>query len=398
MGDAGFPGDADGEACAVAELNGRPLMNSHLESGARVWDQMFAGGAGAGPTRSIAMRLVRKRGRPWLLVPAEPRLAVRVLELYPAQSPRARVLRLVLRGALRFGLPFGSKPVSVACAPAGQFVHFLSGLQPGGDLPDLGILAGNPATPGQRFLLLLFDAAGEPAMVVKVGLEARARELIQRETQVLLAVPGKTNGVPTFRGRFESPTVCAFALDFVRGTTPAGEVPGQVAALLGAWLRRGQQIRVGQTRAWAELKGSAAGNPLFRVLAGKMEQRAVCAALIHGDFAPWNIKVQPDGRWIMVDWERGDLAGLPGWDWLHFVLQPAILVAHDTTRGLLERLERLFVTPEFQSYSQAGGIAGLERELALAYLLYHCEVVRPSEGLRQARNLLGALSSRWLPA
>ena len=39
------------------------------------------------------------------------------------------------------------------------------------------------------------------------------------------------------------------------------------------------------------------------------------------------ITVRPqDGSWVVLDWERGEPEGLPGWDWFHYVVQTGVLV------------------------------------------------------------------------
>lgn len=98
---------------------------------------------------------------------------------------------------------------------------------------------------------------------------------------------------------------------------------------------------------------------------------------------------------MVLDWERGELAGIPGWDWFHYVIQPAILVDRSPTTDLVQRIERVLSSEPFKAYSARAGIMGCERELVLAYLLHAVEVIKPSEGLAATRDLLHALAVRW---
>ena len=136
------------------------------------WDELFPASAEPGQGVRVEMRLLRRRGRPFLLLPMQPRAAAATLHLYPAQTNPARATRTLLRCLLRASLPLGTEKVSLAVSPADPFVSFLSSLR--GDLvqglPALGILAGNPSSDGQRFLLLVFDANLTPVAVVKAGL------------------------------------------------------------------------------------------------------------------------------------------------------------------------------------------------------------------------------------
>jgi hypothetical protein len=119
-------------------------------------------------------------------------------------------------------------------------------------------------------------------------------------------------------------------------------------------------------------------------------------ALMHGDCAPWNVKVA-DGRWTLLDWERGELTGVPGWDWFHFVMQPAVLVRREPVTRLLARFEQLLAGEDFVRFAQHAGIAGSERALALAYLCYCTRVTRQADGLESVMALERAVTARWFP-
>jgi hypothetical protein len=58
----------------------------------------------------------------------------------------------------------------------------------------------------------------------------------------------------------------------------------------------------------------------------------------------------------------------------------------------------LLASGPFQDYSQRSGIAGVERELVIAYLLHCLEVIRPAEGASRTRELVEALATRWYGA
>ena len=97
----------------------------------------------------------------------------------------------------------------------------------------------------------------------------------------------------------------------------------------------------------------------------------------------------------MLDWERGELTGVPGWDWFHYVLQSGMLVERWPTARLVKAAEELLSQEAFQKYSRAAGIAGVERDLMLAYLMNCIEVIQPAEGLPETVDLLKALTAKW---
>ncbi len=45
----------------------------------------------------------------------------------------------------------------------------------------------------------------------------------------------------------------------------------------------------------------------------------------HGDFAPWNLKIQNTGILIAIDWEDAQRNGLPLQDLIHFIFIQAYL-------------------------------------------------------------------------
>jgi hypothetical protein len=294
-------------------------------------------------------------------------------------------------------LPVGTEEVSLTIAPDDPFMKFLCAAAGGSTsgIPGLGVLAGNPASEGQRFLVLVFDGSQKPVSVVKAGLSERAKALIQKEGAFLASLSGKATGIPRVRAEFQSPRLRALALDFFPGDSPRGRDESGIPPLLSSWVEPERRILLQQTADWARLEDAGSANDWFPTIAKRLADRTIHPAIHHGDFAPWNIKVSPQGNWAVLDWERGELAGIPGWDWYHYVLQTGILVERLPTARLVGRIERLLGSEAFKRYAELAAISGLERWLVLAYLLHCSEVIRPSEGLAPTRELLDALCVRW---
>ncbi len=361
------------------------------------WNDLFSRGEDQGQGISIPMRLLRRHGKAFLLLPQQPRLAADALGLYPAQTTRARTARMLLSWFLRAGLPVGKETVSLKLLPEDPFVRFLAAMAgvSTAEVPALGVLAGNPASEGQRFLVLLFDARQRPVVVVKTGMTEPAKALIEKEGAFLATVSGKPTGMPGVRAEFQSPRLRALALDFFAGDSPRAREEGGIPPLLASWVDPQKRVVVGETADWTRLEATASANERFCRVATGLRDRTIQATIHHGDFTPWNIKVSPLGAWTVLDWERGELIGLPGWDWFHYVVQTGILVARLPTLQLIEKLEKLLDSEPFRRYAQCAAISGLERWLVLAYLLHCTEVIKPAEGLTATRDLLAALYGRW---
>jgi hypothetical protein len=332
------------------------------------WEGLFPAPATPGQGVRVEMRLLKKRGRPFLLLPGQPRPAAATMDLYPAQTARARAARTLLRCLLRMSLPLGTEKVSLTVSPDDPFARLLSSLaaEPGPGLPALGILAGNPGSAGQRFLLLVFNGNQIPVVVVKAGLSEQAKALIEKEESSLAAAPASTMALPRLRATLQLPRLRALALDFFAGDSPRPEHEGALPPLLESWINPNRQMTVSDTPDWARLEAACAGNDLFPAVAAQLCGRTIGSAIHHGDLAPWNIKVSPAGEWTVLDWERGELAGIPGRDWFHYVIQSAIMVEHLPTAALVQRVETLLKSAAFRQYATRGGIAGCERALVLA--------------------------------
>jgi hypothetical protein len=92
-----------------------------------------------------------------------------------------------------------------------------------------------------------------------------------------------------------------------------------------------------------------------------------------------------------LDWERGELSGLPLWDWLHFLVQPAILVEHARPFEILVRIGELFQSPLFLQYANRARVTGLELGLTTAYFNYCTHVIGQTEGLDAIKALSQSL-------
>jgi hypothetical protein len=357
------------------------------------WLELFALDA-EGASVIVPLRVLRRGGVPFLYLPTRNRAAAQALDLYPAQTLKARLAKSLLRLTFRCALLAHGGGTPFVLMREAPFLAYLALTAGGsaGSLPEFAVLAGNSQAPGRRFVFLLFDAKGNPAAVVKAGGSARARELIDHEATLLREYGGQRAGVPLLRDTFNSGGRAAFATDYIAGESPVGESGAELENTFTSWLNPAGEISVREIPAWQRLVASCGQElmPAANAIDGEMKLRPT---LMHGDFAPWNVKVA-QGRWLILDWERGERVGIPGWDWFHFVVQPAVLVRHEATETILSRLEKLFSSVAFERYAKLAGIAGREWPLALAYLNYCLNVIRQTEGAARLASLAQALQGR----
>lgn len=357
------------------------------------WLELFSGSP-TEPKTPVRLRVLRRGGNPFLYLPTHNRAAAQALDLYPAQTWKARLAKTFLRIGFRFHFLSQGGGEPFLLPTPNLFLNSLAltaGL-PTGSIPKFAVLAGNPNAPGRRFVFLLFDADAKPVAVVKAGSSELAQEFIQHEAALLREFGGKLPALPKLRDESVCNNAVAFSTDFIPGQSPVGDSSEPLETILAAWLDETREVALGELPAWQQLEQTHREAPLpenIRTLASAR----VRPALMHGDFAPWNVKVA-EGCWTVLDWERGDRAGVPGWDWLHFVLQPAILVRRETPEQIIARLERLFRSAEFNRYATRAKITGREWPLAAAYVAYCLRVTRQTEGLSRLAPLLQNIQAR----
>jgi hypothetical protein len=271
-----------------------------------------------------------------------------------------------------------------ANSPFASFLQFSAQLA---TLHDFAVLVGNPNSPGNRFVFLLFNADNTPACIVKAGTTPVARRLVRRETTFLQQYSRQFPYLPVPLGESAAEDYTALVLPFIAGTSPRLKDHGEAPKLLGSWISDQERIPLRSIPAWQNLPQN---NDAFRKVPPLLADQMLTPVLMHGDFAPWNIKVAKDGTWTSLDWERGEFPGIPGWDWFHYVVQTSILVRRDLTARTLQSLELLLASSHFQNYAQQTGILGFEKPLLTAYLI-HAQQLRQTEGTDKLDQLLAAL-------
>ncbi len=370
-------------------------MEKSLAPLAQVSELFGSADRAGGSLAQFRWLVFRRHGKPLLLLPTDFRAATAATQLYAAQRLAARLVRKLLPWYAGTPLRALGEQFVIRPDPAAPLTAFLreqgGGNQSAWSTP--AILIGNQPAAAQRFILLVLDDIRSPVAVVKAGLQPQARQIIAREAEVLRQLPADRLGIPKFRNHFVGETGGALAMDYYAGRSPTDA--GEIGRILSSWLHEKETLTVGETTVWLELARISAADPLFASLNETLANRQVRAAVHHGDFTPWNVKVLPDGAWVVVDWERGALRGLPGWDWFHYEIQTAILKHRLTAEAVAARVEALFRQSQFEHYARAAHLADCQRPLLLAYLLYHNRVIKPGEGLEVGEQLLQLLASRW---
>lgn len=360
----------------------------------RPWEPLFPPPSSGAASLPFRLRLLRRWGQPLLLLPQYSRCARTGLDLYSAQTRKARLVQSVLRIGLRVGIAPGLEPVTVHVDANAPLVRFLAHNEPT-ELLNFALLLGNPNAPGRRFIFLVMDRAGRPLRVAKTGTNRVAVELIRREAAFLKSLPSDRLHAPSVLGEFDSGAVAALSLEYAPGKAPQKTDSHTLGLILTSWLNGSAPAAFASLTVAERLLESPTMSVNERAVLTRLGQRSMATAIHHGDFAPWNIREHPrTGHWTVLDWERGEPAGPPAWDWFHYLIQPAVLVERQPAEVVLARVDGVMRTSDFAAYSRAVGMAGAAEELLLAYLLHCRDVIRQAEGMPTIKRMAELMTQR----
>ncbi len=366
---------------------------------------LFSKEAPSGRMVEFEWWLIRRKGRPFLLLPTTSVESHVALELYSAQRRRAKIMRALLPLLLKTPAAFLLPRVRIQVDTASELIQFMA-RQSGVPVERLrapAIKVGGIAAHKVRFVMMLCDAANRPVKVAKVGLNPRGWvglhpdgwDATEQEAGQLELLPSNLVGCIQMTGRISTPALTAFATTYFSGDSPSDDEG--MEHLFHAWLNPQAPVPVESFHSWRELETAfSRSDPLmWQVLNRAVAGKKVHSTIQHGDFAPWNIRATSQQNLQVFDWERGQMQGMPGWDWFHFFVQTAILARRYNEKRVAAEVEHLFQSPRFQIYAAAARIKDITKPLFLAYLLHQKLVVKPVEGRETTERLYQMLSARW---
>ena len=364
------------------------------------WENLFEPTGG----KEASLRqffIVRKRGLPFLYLPENRALLDATLRLYPAQTRSARAKRNLVSRLSRMGLQVFHENITISVSPHSRLGGFFRKLVPGCEnVPSFGVLGGNVKTLGRRYTFLLFDLSNRPVVVVKLGISEHARHLIRAEQDFFFPQAPGQPGTPEALDLYRGEDADAIAYRYVEGICPSADQDEMIEQLLSAWVHPGKPVGLSELAIWPRLEKLHVDNPGLEPVFAKLQKTPIRPVLHHGDFAPWNIRISPSGgksHWVVLDWERNQPCGLPGWDWFHYVIQYDTLVRHSLPEVSLSHLETLWTNPSFQRYARLTGIEEIVKELTLIYFLYLLYYVSPSDNAMALSLLAEKFRQTYFP-
>jgi len=318
---------------------------------------------------SIGVYCVQRRGHLLLALPAGRKAAIATLKLYQPQVFIGKSVARVVGFLARMGLHRILSRKRLTIREGGPLAMLVS------DHSKCGFLLGNPEVDTRRVLLV--HQKGERYVVDKVGVDQKSRDSVMAELEVIKTLPDYLSGVPTLLGESEERTWSSYATDFVLGKSPGIGDDERVLSLLTDWMKNTNNVSLLETNQWQKMADYAedkAVREIWQNLQGSGTIR-IKAVVLHGDFAPWNLKLSHDGEVVVLDWETGCNAGPAGWDWLHYLVQRSLLVERNSVSNTLKLCRDWAKSARGQKFLDEAGWGNQTEQWIGTYLAYSSWVV-----------------------
>jgi len=301
-------------------------------------------------------------------LPRDRHLACEVLKLYRPMKIQARLVAWCLKWLIKCGTHrvLGKRFQNEATSEITWLRNSTS----------VGFLGCNPSH-GIRCVLLDRDEDGG-LRVTKLAM-GNHHESVDVEACQLEDLSGNYRGVPKLGGIERGSGWTALWTRYFATPGPRQMEAGAVVPLLTSWLSE-EFVRLGSIN-WLI--------PVFEqaptIFSGDLKELVVRRALVHGDFAPWNLRWEGD-RLMAVDWERGLEEGIAGLDLGFGMLMQFRLVAGLGGEKLIDTILEKVKTPEMIRYLQKSGWKNPELLFTLVFLYDYSKTGRDvSEELEALR-------------
>jgi hypothetical protein len=357
-------------------------------------------------TGAAKLRVLTAGERLALALPVDRRAAAVVIDLYRPQRWLGRLFHLHAAIQSILGMPrvLGGYQGARNQIPE---VGWLAGAARAGTV---GFLGCNP-NHGLRCVLAGVIPEDGTRFVAKLGFD-QAAEAIRREHDALVALHPRFAGVIQPVGFEAGGNWAMLRLPYLRSRSPKQITEDGPMALLASWLH-GASGALGENP-WvcSLLEKLPSENAEWIAM---LKNRVISKALIHGDFAVWNLRVGeeclgggdlpgqdvPGTAWdkmsqlrgespgmIALDWEWAEVDGVAGVDLVHALRQEAYMVRKLPAAMAIDWMREQLRLPICQKYLEQSGWSGAEDDLLRLGLLHsHFNAINPSEDLLAALGL-----------
>lgn len=293
------------------------------------------------------LRILSLNSRMALGLPADREAAKLVSELYHPHRWKGRMLKSithVLIATYTHKLLPSFKGLS-GCEPE---IDWLSQAAKAGTV---GFLGCNPSH-GLRCILSGTLPETGKAFIAKLGFDQGATA-IQREADFLKSIEGKYPGVIGVMDFQNGSDWNLLRLNYLGEEGIPSMADSRVRNLLESWISE-EKVSLGELPWSRRLLDLVSHNSAPAGWHEKMENLTIHRALVHGDFAVWNLRLV-NGTIQAFDWEWGNENGVAGIDLAHGLRQEYSLVKAFPAKHAIAAILNSAQQPPWQSYLEKTG-------------------------------------------
>lgn len=329
---------------------------------------------------SSSLRIFKAHIRLAIGLPADRAAALAVVGLYHPQKWKGRLLK----GLAEMAAVSNSRVALSAFQNESQREPDVAWLRSAATAGTVGFLGCNPAHGPRCILGGILPETGSK-FVAKLGFDESA-VAIEREAAFLNSVRGKYTGVIQPMEFDQGENWKLLRLPYLGEKGPTRMDDPKVVGLLDAWVGE-ERISLGDL-AWA--RGLLEKVPLSAVPNGwhtRMKSHRIHRALIHGDFAVWNLRLV-ESRICALDWEWADENGLAGIDLAHGLRQECYMVKTMSPQAAVRTILGLASELPWSAYlARTGWADHLEDWLSLGLLHSHFNARNDSTEMLRALGI-----------
>lgn len=313
-------------------------------------------------TGATSFRVYRAGDRVALAIPEDRQVAEMVLNLYEPQRFKGRLFKIMANIISQSNYRIGAhvhEGISL-------LVPEIKWLQEPSHAGTLGFLGCNPSH-GLRCIVAAISPSSGESFIVKVGLD-ESKIAVRREYEIITKLQERYSGVIQTRGHTSGENWFAMRLPYLGHTSPSQINLPVVAKLLRSWLLE-QTQRINE---WKQMHDILLKVQVDRKLSGwhhKVGALSISRALVHGDFAIWNLRHTDNGLFA-IDWEWATEDGIAGIDLVHALRQEAYMVKKLSASSALAWIQEQLDSDIWKSYVNASGWADHKLDLLRIGLLH----------------------------
>ena len=292
-------------------------------------------------TGSVPLHVYRAGGRIALAVPKDPRLTKIVIDLYQPQRLKGSAFKLATSMLSRTGKRLGAYTHS----PDADLLPQIPSLQEPARAGSLGFLGCNPSH-GLRCVIAGIDPKTGETFIAKLGLDESA-DAVRQEYESLLQLHHQFSGLVKPTAQESGDDWYLMRLPYLGNSSPSSMNLPAIAELLQSWTSN-EVVRIDGCDLTASLIEHTQVNHALSGWHHKVGALKVSRALVHGDFAVWNLRNTKNGLFA-IDWEWAEPKGIAGIDLIHGLRQEASMVRKLNAKAaidwMLEQLKSDLWTP-----------------------------------------------------